>query len=754
MTLYEKIMVTDNWYRYTTTMNEAQSQQHNAATDLPLWNAPVAHTSLDATVTVPGSKSLSNRYLILAAMGSRTVELVGLLRSRDTDLMIGALRALGVQVQEDIQDPTHVWVTAPANGVLQGDITIDCGLAGTVMRFVPALAMRASGPVTFDGDAQAYARPMKPLLDGLEQLGATITYLGEPGFLPFMLTPPQQSDDAHGVAHDAQSTTPQVSIDASGSSQFISGLLFAGAHRGLQLTHTGAHTPSLPHIRMTMADLESAHIHVDMQNNTWHVTAGQVQLPERVVVEPDLSNAAPFIGAALLAGGRVRIAHWPEHTTQPGGLLPEYIRAMGAQVTWQADAQNPATGTLHVRGFGVRDMNHALHGLGDFDIAAAGEIAPSLAAMLVFADSPTTLHGIAHLRGHETNRLQALVEQITAIGGRAEEIADGIRITPVPLNTMHGTIMQSYADHRMATFGAMIGLVLEGTQVENIATTSKTMPQFVQLWQNMLQGDWVTATAQSSWYEDIRLAMRLADAADAITTARFAALDLHVEDKPDHTPVSDADRATERALRDILAQERPQDSIYGEELGKQASHGRRWIIDPIDGTKNYVRALDVWATLIGLQVDDEIVLGMVSAPMLHTRWFAVRGGGAYMMREGQAPQRIHVSQVGALDHASLSLSSLSGWKERGNRDRVIALTDQVWRLRGFGDFWQYMLLAQGAIDICAEPELDLYDMAALVPIVEEAGGVFTDLDGNPGPWGGNALATNAQLYQTVFPWFH
>lgn len=747
-------MVTDNWYRYTTTMNEAQSQRHNTATTLPLWNAPVARTSLDATVTVPGSKSLSNRYLILAAMGSRTVELVGLLRSRDTDLMIGALRALGVQVQEDAQDLTHVWVTAPANGVLQGDITIDCGLAGTVMRFVPALAMRASGPVTFDGDAQAYARPMKPLLDGLEQLGATITYLGEPGFLPFMLTPPQQSDDAHGVAHNAQSSTPQVSIDASGSSQFISGLLFAGAHRGLQLTHTGAHTPSLPHIRMTMADLESAHIHVDMQNNTWHVTAGQVQLPERVVVEPDLSNAAPFIGAALLAGGRVRIAHWPKHTTQPGGLLPEYIRAMGAQVTWQADAQNPATGTLHVRGFGVRDMNHALHGLGDFDIAAAGEIAPSLAAMLVFADSPTTLHGIAHLRGHETNRLQALVEQITAIGGRAEEIADGIRITPVPLNAMHGTIMQSYADHRMATFGAMIGLVLEGTQVENIATTSKTMPQFVQLWQNMLQGDWVTATAQSPWYEDIRLVMRLADTADAITTERFAALDLHVEDKPDHTPVSDADRATERALRDILAQERPQDSIYGEELGKQASHGRRWIIDPIDGTKNYVRALDVWATLIGLQVDDEIVLGMVSAPMLHTRWFAVRGGGAYMIREGQAPQRIHVSQVGTLDHASLSLSSLSGWKERGNRDRVIALTDQVWRLRGFGDFWQYMLLAQGAIDICAEPELDLYDMAALVPIVEEAGGVFTDLDGNPGPWGGNALATNAQLYNTVFPWFH
>lgn len=747
-------MVTDNWYRYTTTMNEAQSQQHNTATTLPLWNAPVARTSLDATVTVPGSKSLSNRYLILAAMGSRTVELVGLLRSRDTDLMIGALRALGVQVQEDTQDSTHVWVTAPANGVLQGDITIDCGLAGTVMRFVPALAMRASGPVTFDGDAQAYARPMKPLLDGLEQLGATITYLGEPGFLPFMLTPPQQSNDAHGVAHNAQSTTPQVSIDASGSSQFISGLLFAGAHRGLQLTHTGAHTPSLPHIRMTMADLESAHIHVDMQDNTWHVTAGQVQLPERVVVEPDLSNAAPFIGAALLAGGRVRIAHWPEHTTQPGGLLPEYIRAMGAQVTWQADAQNPATGMLHVRGFGVHDTHHTLHGLGDFDIAAAGEIAPSLAAMLVFADSPTTLHGIAHLRGHETNRLQALVEQITAIGGRAEEIADGIRITPVPLNAMHGTIMQSYADHRMATFGAMIGLVLEGTQVENIATTSKTMPQFVQLWQNMLQGDWVTATAQSPWYEDIRLAMRLADAADAITTERFAALDLHVEDKPDHTPVSDADRATERALRDILAQERPQDSIYGEELGKQASHGRRWIIDPIDGTKNYVRALDVWATLIGLQVDDEIVLGMVSAPMLHTRWFAVRGGGAYMMREGQVPQRIHVSQVGTLDHASLSLSSLSGWKERGNRDRVIALTDQVWRLRGFGDFWQYMLLAQGAIDICAEPELDLYDMAALVPIVEEAGGVFTDLDGNPGPWGGNALATNAQLYQTVFPWFH
>lgn len=251
------------------------------------------------------------------------------------------------------------------------------------------------------------------------------------------------------------------------------------------------------------------------------------------------------------------------------------------------------------------------------------------------------------------------------------------------------------------------------------------------------------------YYDDLTLALSMANAADKVTSARFGALDLHVEDKPDHTPVTDADRATERALRNVIAENRPGDSVYGEELGKAESTGRRWILDPIDGTKNFVRGVPVWATLIGLEVNHELVVGVVSSPFLHNRWFAVRDGGAYMGMDIDHASRIHVSNVNELKHASMSLSSLSGWKERGDRDKLIELTDNLWRLRGFGDFWQYMLVAQGAIDIAAEPELDLYDMAALVPIVTEAGGQFTDLEGNPGPWGGCGLATNGQLHAKV-----
>ena len=254
--------------------------------------------------------------------------------------------------------------------------------------------------------------------------------------------------------------------------------------------------------------------------------------------------------------------------------------------------------------------------------------------------------------------------------------------------------------------------------------------------------------------DDLRLALRMAHASDAISASRFGAQDLHVETKPDHTPVTDADRAVERTIRAMIARERPGDSVYGEELGREASSGRRWILDPIDGTKNFVRGVPVWATLIGLEVDRRIVVGVVSAPMLATRWFAAEGAGAYMvttlpsaLHQRDAIRRLHVSQVAAMADASLSLSSLSGWRERGNREALIALSDRVWRLRGFGDFWQYMLVAQGAVDIAAEPELDLYDMGALVPIVTEAGGVFTDLEGHPGPWGGNALATNGLLHQ-------
>lgn len=450
------------------------------------WPAPLATRPLSATVTIPGSKSLSNRYLILAAMGQHPVTLVGLLRSRDTDLMMGALRSLGVEFQVDPDDETTVRVTPPSSGRFTGDVDVYCGLAGTVMRFVPGLAMFADGPVRFDGDAQAYARPMKPVLDGLEQLGAHIEYHGEPGRLPFTLTPPVASDGMHAPAHT-------VSIDASGSSQFISGLLLIGARLpgGLELQHTGDHLPSLPHIRMTVADLQSAGVAVDVdeEHHRWRVHPGSVQLPDRVMVEPDLSNAAPFLGAALIAGGTVSVPYWPRETTQPGGLLPGILQAMGARIEWNdgpwsegvaAAEDAPVAATLTVSGNGV------IHGLGRFDMSAAGEIAPSIAALAALADAPTQLVGIAHLRGHETNRLAALVTEIRRIGAEAEELADGIEIRPVPREQLHGAVMETYADHRMATFAAMIGLTVPDIAVVDVATTRKTIPDFVGLWSAML----------------------------------------------------------------------------------------------------------------------------------------------------------------------------------------------------------------------------------------------------------------------------
>lgn len=251
------------------------------------------------------------------------------------------------------------------------------------------------------------------------------------------------------------------------------------------------------------------------------------------------------------------------------------------------------------------------------------------------------------------------------------------------------------------------------------------------------------------YYDDLIHALEFANTADRISMARFGALDLHIETKPDNTPVTDADRAVEHSIREGIAFYSADDAVYGEELGQQESHGRRWILDPIDGTKNFVRGVPVWATLIALQVGDKLVASVVSAPALGFRWFALKDAGAYMGQGIEDAKPIHVSHVADIENASLSFSSLSGWKKRGNRDKVIALTDEVWRLRGFGDFWQYMLVAQGAVDIAAEPELDLYDMAALVPIVTEAGGTFTDLDGNPGPWGGCAVATNGLLHEKV-----
>ncbi|GAA1967285.1 histidinol-phosphatase [Nocardioides panacihumi] len=253
----------------------------------------------------------------------------------------------------------------------------------------------------------------------------------------------------------------------------------------------------------------------------------------------------------------------------------------------------------------------------------------------------------------------------------------------------------------------------------------------------------------SDYTDDLRLAHLLADDADSISSDRFKALDLHVMTKPDLTPVSDADQAVEESIRRTLSRTRSRDAITGEETGSTGSSSRRWIIDPIDGTKNYVRGVPVWATLIALAVEDEVVMSVVSAPQLGRRWWAAQGQGSWTGKSLMKAARNTVSDVRRLEDASFAYSDLAGWEERGRLQETLALMRRVWRTRAYGDFWSYMLLAEGAVDIAAEPELALYDMAALVPIVTEAGGTFTALDGSPGPWGGNALASNSHLHDAA-----
>lgn len=427
---------------------------------LDLWTAPTlapAPGQLSATVEVPGSKSLTNRYLVLAALADAPGVLRGALRSRDTDLMVEALRALGATITQGAS-PSE-WLVTP--GTHAGDVTIDCGLAGTVMRFIPAVAALSTGQITLDGDAGARVRPMGPILDGLRGLGVRVDDGGR-GLLPFTIT-------GAGAVRGGS-----VDVDASASSQFVSGLLLAAARfdQGLTLRHTGATLPSLPHIDMTVAVLREAGVEVDDSRPTiWQVRPGPIAGRD-VRVEPDLSNASPFLAAALVAGGTVRVPGWPAQTTQPGAMVPEIFTAMGATTSLDGDV-------LSVTGTG------AVHGI-DIDLHAGGELAPTVAALAALADSPSRLRGIAHLRGHETDRLAALATEITRLGGQVEQTSDGLVITPRPL---HGGVFHTYHDHRMATAGAIIGLRVPGVEVENVETTAKTLPGFTGLWGSMLSSD-------------------------------------------------------------------------------------------------------------------------------------------------------------------------------------------------------------------------------------------------------------------------
>ncbi|MDD2858562.1 MAG: 3-phosphoshikimate 1-carboxyvinyltransferase [Candidatus Nanopelagicales bacterium] len=424
----------------------------------PSWTAPHATAPVHATVRVPGSKSATNRAIILAALSSGPSAIEQALDARDTRLMIAALQALGSGITvSDTTDIGNMTVSVePAR--LHGPASIDVGLAGTVMRFVPPVAALAAGTVAFDGDEGARARPMSTTLDALRALGVRID--GGTG-LPFTV---------HGTGSVEGG---EIVIDASASSQFVSALLLAAPHfaRGLTIRHEGARVPSRPHIDMTIAMLAEHGVIVETSDDhTWHVDA-QVIAPHDRVIEPDLSNAAPFLAAAIVTRGSITIPDWPVHTTQAGDALRDLLAAMGAVVVHEAHS---LTVSMHdpIRGITA-------------DLADVGELTPTLAALAALATTESRFTGIGHLRGHETDRLAALAHEINHLGGDVTETADGLHIRPTDLHPGH---FATYHDHRMATAGAVIGLRIPGVAVQDIDTTAKTLPGFATRWRALVSG--------------------------------------------------------------------------------------------------------------------------------------------------------------------------------------------------------------------------------------------------------------------------
>jgi 3-phosphoshikimate 1-carboxyvinyltransferase len=423
-----------------------------------LWTAPSATGPVNAVVNLPGSKSVTNRALVLASLATGPSLLHRPLRARDTLLMAEALRrTLGAVIQDTDE---RTWYVVPGQG--RGDVTVDCGLAGTVMRFVPPVAPLHLGTVTFDGDPRARERPIGVVIDALRELGARIHDDGG-GRLPFSIT-------ANGRLPGGT-----VTIDASASSQFVSGLLLASARydNGATVRHDGPPVPSLPHIAMSVAMLRERGVDVDdTEPQSWRVQPGRVRALN-VDIEPDLSNAAPFLAAAMVTGGSVRIPGWPRTTQQPGDALRELLTRMGAHIT--LDEQG-----LQITGPGIG----AIRGI-EADLRDVGELTPVLSALAALATSPSRFSGIGHLRGHETNRLAALSAEFRALGADVDEYPDGLAIRP---GTLSPGTFHTYADHRMAQAGTVIGLAVPGMQIENIATTAKTLPDFVGMWLDMLAG--------------------------------------------------------------------------------------------------------------------------------------------------------------------------------------------------------------------------------------------------------------------------
>ena len=418
-------------------------------------------TPVDISVVIPGSKSVTNRALILASQAASPSTLRRPLISRDSELMVAGLKALGIGIEEStaVVDGNEElqWIVTPAP--MRGGVRVDVGNAGTVMRFLPPLAALATGEVIFDGDPRSYERPLGPVIKALEELGVSIDH-----------------EDRYSLPLKLQGTGKidggEITIDASESSQFLSALLLVAPSftHGITVKHKGGSLPSMPHIEMTVDMLRQfgATVEVDSIAQMWSVKPGALHGLD-LVIEPDLSNASPFLSIAMVCGGRVAIADWPKKTTQPGDQLRTILSNMGAQFSFGDNG-------LTIIGTGK------IHGI-DVDLHDVGELTPSIAALAALADSPSHLRGIGHLRKHETDRLAALTREINALGGNVTEEETALHITPAPL---HAGVFHTYDDHRLATAGAVLGLVVKGIEVENIATTRKTLPDFPGLWSSLL----------------------------------------------------------------------------------------------------------------------------------------------------------------------------------------------------------------------------------------------------------------------------
>ena len=418
------------------------------------WPAPFrGRTPVHAQVRIPGSKSVTNRALILASLATSPSTIRKPLISRDSELMSAGLSALGIS----ITGSDEAWQITPAP--LRGPARVDVGNAGTVMRFLPPLAAFAQGDISFDGDPRSYERPLGPVIKALEELGIEIDHGGRYS-LPMVIK-------ARGKVKGGALT-----IDASASSQFLSALLLVAPsmEEGITVTHRGGALPSMPHIEMTVAMLRDfgADVTVDPAAQTWSVKAGALHGKD-LVIEPDLSNASPFLSIAMVCGGSITISDWPRATTQPGDQLRDIFTQMGATVELNDDGLTLTGGS-------------SIHGI-DIDLHDVGELTPSIAALAALADSPSHLRGIGHLRLHETDRLAALTREINSLGGNVVEEETALHITPAPL---HAGVFHTYEDHRLATAGAVIGLVTPGVEVENVATTRKTLPDFPGLWNSLV----------------------------------------------------------------------------------------------------------------------------------------------------------------------------------------------------------------------------------------------------------------------------